>query len=123
MTSKKTARPKRLVAYYRVSTAKQGGSGLGLEAQTAIVEQRAAALGAPIIATFTEIESGKAADRPELAKALAYAKSAKARLVIAKLDRLARNVHFISGLMESGVDFEALDVPDSDPFILHLFAA
>ena len=76
-----------------------------------------------LVAEFTEIESGKKSDRPELAKALAAAKRSKATLVIAKLDRLARNVHFISGLMETKVQFVATDMPEATPFMLHIYAA
>src|SRR3954454_25325691 len=95
----------KLVAYCRVSTKKQGDSGLGLDAQRAAVKAYEAATGCTIIAEYTEVESGKRADRPELAKAMSHAKFAKARLVIAKMDRLSRNVYFLSGLMESKVDF------------------
>ena len=86
------------VAYYRVSTQRQGQSGLGLEAQQASVSQFVNGHG-ELIAELTEIESGKRSDRPELAKAIAQSKRCGATLVIAKLDRLARNVHFLSGLM------------------------
>jgi DNA invertase Pin-like site-specific DNA recombinase len=109
------------VAYYRVSTAGQGRSGLGLEAQRAAVRQF---LGdAPLLAEFVEVESGKRSDRPQLVAALAAAKKAKATLVIAKLDRLARNVHLVSGLMESGVDFVAADNPHANRLTLHILAA
>lgn len=110
----------RYVAYYRVSTAKQGASGLGLEAQQAAV--LAHCQGTPL-AAFTEVESGKRADRPQLAAALALAKREKATLVIAKLDRLARDVHFISGLLKSGVDIVAVDMPAANKFTLHIMAA
>ena len=109
---------KRIVAYYRVSTQKQGASGLGLEAQQAAVE----AYGSPVEA-FTEVESGKRADRPELARAIAACRRLKATLVIAKLDRLARNVHFISGLMEAGVEFVACDNPTANRLTIHVLAA
>src|SRR3954452_3805322 len=98
---------KKLVTYVRVSTQKQGASGLGLEGQTAAVEAYARGLGAEIVKTFREVETGKRADRPELARALAHAKRAGATLVIAKLDRLARNVAFTAKLMDAGVDFVA----------------
>src|SRR5579872_5546769 len=97
----------RLVAYYRVSTKRQGQSGLGLDGQNVAVAQYAAQNGATIVAEYTEIESGKRADRPELSAAIAFARRAKAVLCVAKLDRLARNVSFLSSLMESGVDFVA----------------
>src|SRR4051794_35300426 len=93
---KKTKKKKnKLIAYYRVSTKQQGQSGLGLEAQKAAVEAYAQASGATIPAAYTEVESGKLADRPKLAAAIAHARRSKAKLVIAKLDRLARNVAFL----------------------------
>lgn len=110
----------RYVAYYRVSTAKQGASGLGLEAQQAAV--LAHCQGEPL-AAFTEVESGKRNDRPQLAAALALARREKATLVIAKLDRLARNVAFIANLMESGVEMVAVDMPTANRFTLHIMAA
>lgn len=113
----------RFVAYYRVSTQKQGASGLGLEAQRDSIERFTAACGGEVVADFTDTESGKKANRPELAKALAAAKSRGAVLLIAKLDRLARNVHFISGLMESSVRFVAADMPTVDRLMLHVQAA
>ncbi len=112
-----------LVLYRRVSTDKQGRSGLGIEAQDALVRAYAERTGCAIIAVFTEVETGKRNDRPELAKAIAFAKRHKAALVIAKLDRISRRVHFISGLMESGVDFFAVDAPDDEPFITHVKAS
>jgi DNA invertase Pin-like site-specific DNA recombinase len=108
------------VAYYRVSTQRQGQSGLGLESQQSAVTQYCA--GKELIAEFTEIESGRKADRPQLIAALALAKKNKATLVIAKLDRLARNVHFISGLLESGVQFIAVDMPEADRTFLQMAA-
>lgn len=114
---------KKLVAYYRVSTQKQGASGLGLEAQRECVASYASASGATILAGYEEVESGKRSDRPELAKALAHAKRAKATLIIAKLDRLARNVHFLSGLLESGTDFVACDQPHANRLTVHILAA
>ena len=113
----------KVVAYYRVSTAKQGASGLGLDAQRAAVATWAAANGAAVLAGYTEVESGKRADRPELRKALAHAKRSRATMVIAKLDRLSRNVHFLSGLMESGVDFIACDNPHANKLTIHILAA
>jgi DNA invertase Pin-like site-specific DNA recombinase len=114
----------RWVAYYRVSTAKQGASGLGLEAQTDAVTHFVGGRGGEIVASFTETESGKkASNRPELIAALALCRKRRATLVIAKLDRLARNVHFISGLLESNVPFVAADQPTKDRFMLHLQAA
>lgn len=111
----------RFVAYYRVSTDHQGATGYGIEAQKATVARYTH--GAEVIAEFTEVESGRKADRPQLAEAMACAKRNKAVLIIAKLDRLARSVHFISGLMESGVEFHACDMPKANRFTLHIFAA
>jgi len=111
------------VAYYRVSTERQGRSGLGLEAQVSTVEAHARRSGGEIIAVFREIESGKRADRPELSKALALCKKKKATLVIAKLDRLSRNVAFIAGLMESRAEFIACDMPQANKLTLHIMAA
>ena len=110
------------VAYYRVSTDRQGQSGLGLDAQ------REAVAGFvrdhPLLATFEEIESGKRSDnRPELAAAIELCRKRKATLVIAKLDRLARDVHFVSGLMKSGVQFVAVDMPFAEPLTIHIIAA
>ena len=116
----------RYVAYYRVSTARQGQSGLGLEAQMDSVARFIEHRGGNIVEAYTEVETGKGKNalttRPELAAALAACKRARAQLVIAKLDRLARNVHFVSGLMEAGVDFVAVDCPTKDKFRLHLEA-
>ncbi len=113
----------KLVPCYRVSTRKQGESGLGLEAQQSCVSNYARTCQHDIIASFQEIETGKRSDQPELAKAIAYSKRAKATLVIAKLDRLARNVHFLSGLMESKVDFVCCDNPHANRLPLHILAA
>ncbi len=113
----------KLVAYYRVSTKQQGQSGLGLEAQEIAVRDYAKGTGAAILAKYTEIESGKLADRPQLAKAVAHARRAKAKLVIAKLDRLARNVAFLSALMDSGVEFVACDNPHANRLTIHILAA
>ena len=101
------------VAYYRVSTARQGRSGLGLEAQRQAVADYLNGGDWKIVGEFTEVESGKKAARPQLAKALAMCRLHGARLVIAKLDRLSRNPHFLLGLKESGVDFVAADVPNA----------
>ncbi len=98
-----------LVAYYRVSTERQGQSGLGLDAQRAAVEAYAGSRS--FLGEFVEIESGRKDNRPQLAAALALFRQKRAMLVIAKLDRLARSVAFISNLMESGVEFVAVDMP------------
>lgn len=113
----------KIVAYYRVSTAKQGQSGLGLEAQRAAVAAYCKSAGGSIVAEFTEVESGKRNSRPEIAKAIAAARQQGAVLVIAKLDRLARSVHFISGLMESGIEFVACDAPHANKLTLHVLSA
>ena len=110
------------VAYYRVSTQRQGESGLGLEAQEAAVIHHVNGHGL-LLASYSEIESGRKRDRPELTKAIAHAKRSKATLVIAKLDRLARNVAFTSALMESGVDFIACDMPQANKLTIHILAA
>lgn len=110
-------------AYYRVSTDKQGHSGLGLEAQRVAVEQYQRSCGGEIIAAFTEIESGKKNDRPELQKAIELCRKTKTVLLIAKLDRLSRNLHFISGLMESGIEFKAADNPHASKLMVHMLAA
>jgi DNA invertase Pin-like site-specific DNA recombinase len=111
------------VAYSRVSTVKQGESGLGLEAQRFAVQDFMVRNGGEMVREFVEIESGRKANRPELVLALDYCRKHRATLLIAKLDRLARNVHFISGLMEAGVNFTALDMPQADRFMLHVYAA
>ncbi|MEI7607979.1 MAG: recombinase family protein [Rhodospirillaceae bacterium] len=115
--------PKKAVAYYRVSTQKQNFSGLGLAGQHTAVEAYLKANDLDLVASLTEIESGKVNDRPKLAEAVALAKRNKAVLVIAKLDRLARSVATISGLMESGVEFVAADMPFANRLTIHLLAA
>ncbi len=113
----------RFVSYLRVSTARQGASGLGLEAQRAAVAAHLNGGNWTLLREIVEIESGKRNDRPALAEALRLCRQQKATLVIAKLDRLARNVHFISGLMESGVEFLAVDMPSANRFVVHILAA
>jgi DNA invertase Pin-like site-specific DNA recombinase len=110
----------KFVAYYRVSTDRQGMSGLGLDAQRAAVARHIGQ--AELVAEFTEVESGRKNDREQLAHALSLAKRTKATLVIAKLDRLARNVHFISGLLESNVPFVCADMPEADRTFLQMMA-
>lgn len=116
---------KKIISYVRVSTQKQGASGLGLEAQKQAVQSYINETGSELVAEFVEIESGKKSDRdrPQLAEALKACKKHKAVLVVAKLDRLARNVHFISGLMEARVKFLALDMPEATDLTLHVMAA
>jgi DNA invertase Pin-like site-specific DNA recombinase len=109
------------VAYYRVSTDRQGRSGLGLEAQQAAVRGYLGT--AAPFAEFTEIETGRRNDRPELERALALCRKRRARLVIAKLDRLSRNLAFIAALMDSGVEFVAVDNPHATRLTLHILAA
>lgn len=116
------ASPQRLVAYERVSTARQGLSGLGLEAQRKVIGDFAAARGAEVLARFTEVESGRKADRPELAKALHLAKVTGSTLVIAKLDRLSRNAAFLLALRDSGVKFLACDMPEANDLTVGIMA-
>lgn len=111
------------VAYYRVSTDRQGRSGLGLDAQAEGVLRHVERVQGEIVASFTEVESGKRADRPELARALDIARRRRATLVIARLDRLSRNLAFIANLMESRVDFIACDNPHATRLTLHILAA
>lgn len=113
----------RFIAYYRVSTDKQGRSGLGLEAQRLAVTDYLNGGRWKMVAEFTEVESGKRKDRPKLAEAIAACRVYGATLVIAKLDRLARNVAFVSNLMESGVDFVAVDFPQANRLTVHVLAA
>lgn len=112
----------RVVAYVRVSTDKQGKSGLGLEAQIATINGYVAQNSAELVATYSEVESGKRNDRPQLAKALAHARKAKATLVIAKLDRLSRDAHFLLGLQKGGVPFIICDMPYADTFTVGILA-
>jgi len=109
------------VAYYRVSTQRQGQSGLGLEAQKEEIQRTIS--GKELIKSFTDIESGSKANRPELDKALAYCKKEDATLIIAKLDRLSRDVSFIFNLRDSGVKFKACDLPDLNTVTLGVFAS
>jgi DNA invertase Pin-like site-specific DNA recombinase len=119
---------KTAIAYVRVSTAQQGKSGLGLEAQQAALARFAEAEGYKLLQTFEEVETGKGADaldrRPQLSAALKAAKQHKAPIIVAKLDRLSRDVHFISGLMSHKTPFIVAELgADADPFMLHLYAA
>ena len=110
------------VAYYRVSTVRQGQSGLGLDAQRASVAAFVAGRG-ELVGEFVEVESGRKDDRPQLAAALDLCRRRRAVLVIAKLDRLARSVAFISNLMEGGAEFVACDMPEANRLTLHILAA
>jgi len=116
----------KFVAYYRVSTTRQGLSGLGLEAQRKAVSDYLGDDGWQMVGEFTEIESGKGADalsrRPKLHAALDLCKRRRATLIIAKLDRLARNVNFVTGLMEAGIDFRAADMPHADKVMIQIYA-
>lgn len=113
------------VTYYRVSTHRQGASGLGLDAQRETVRQYLWGTGSVVAGDFVEIESGRKPDagRPELRKALALAKANGATLLVAKLDRLSRSVAFVSALMESGVKFTACDMPEASELTIHILAA
>lgn len=111
------------VGYFRVSTDSQGQSGLGLEAQQETVRRYVASVGGSLIGEHIEVESGKRANRPILAAAIAECRRKRAVLVIAKLDRLSRSVAFTSALMESDIDFKACDMPEANKFVLHLMAA
>lgn len=117
----------KFVAYYRVSTQKQGSSGLGLEAQREAVSRFLNGGNWELIAEYTEVETGKGsnalAKRPQLAAALEASRKHGSTLIIAKLDRLARNVHFVSGLMESKVRFVACDMPEANELTIHIMAA
>lgn len=117
-----------IISYIRVSTSQQGRSGLGIEAQRHTLAQFASGEGFEVVREFVEIETGKGADaldrRPQLKAALAAARKLRCHVAVAKLDRLSRDVHFISGLMAHRVPFLVAELgPDVDPFVLHLFAA
>ncbi len=112
----------RYVAYERVSTARQGASSLGLDAQRKAIDDFSASRAAQVLARFTEVESGKRADRPELARALHLAKVTGATLVIAKLDRLSRNAAFLLTLRDSGVRFIAVDMPHANDLTVGIMA-
>ena len=117
----------RAVAYLRVSTQRQGRSGLGLEAQREAIARHCHAHRIELAGEYIEIETGKGADaidrRPELKAALAAARRIRAPIIVAKLDRLSRDVAFIAGLMSDRVPFQCCDLPDADPFMLHIYAA
>ncbi len=111
------------IAYFRVSTAAQGRSGLGIEAQRQTIRAYLKTVQADLLTEYIDIESGARDQRPNLQKAIGHAKSTKATLVIAKLDRVSRKVSFIATLMESGVKFVVADLPNADEFQLHIYAA
>jgi len=111
------------VAYYRVSTQRQGISGLGLDAQQTIVERHVRAHAGQIVAAYIEIETGRRNDRPQLIEALRHSRALGATLLVARLDRLARNVAFTSALLESGADFVACDNPHANKLTIHILAA
>src|SRR6478609_10571447 len=113
----------RFVAYFRVSTDRQGKSGLGLEAQRASVIDYLNGGTWELVGEFVEVESGKHSDRPRLAEALQACRKHRAKLVIAKLDRLSRNLAFIATLMESGIEFVAVDNPHANKLTVHILAA
>lgn len=113
----------KFVAYYRVSTKRQGDSGLGLEAQRKAVLDYLNGGSWQLLAEFTDVESGGDDDRPELTKAIEYARKTRAKLVIAKLDRLSRRVSFVSRLMESDVRFVAADNPSANELTINILAA
>jgi DNA invertase Pin-like site-specific DNA recombinase len=118
-----TANTGKFVVYYRVSTQRQGRSGFELEAQQNAVRNHLNGGDWKIVAEFTEVESGKCKDSPKLGEALAVCRIHAAKLIIAKLDRLAHNVAFVSALMEAGVEFEALDFPQANRLTIHILAA
>lgn len=109
------------IAYYRVSTVKQGYTGLGMEAQKQAVE--AFCKNGNLLKSYADVESGKIDTRPELMKAIQECKATGARLIIAKLDRLSRNMAFLANLMEAKISFTACDMPEADEFTIHIFAA
>jgi DNA invertase Pin-like site-specific DNA recombinase len=116
------------IAYIRVSTKRQGRSGLGIEAQREAVSRFVETEGFRVVSEFTEVETGKGADalelRPQLAAAMESARRINAPVIVAKLDRLSRDVHFISGLMKHRVRFVVTELgSEADPFMLHLYAA
>jgi DNA invertase Pin-like site-specific DNA recombinase len=113
----------KFVSYLRVSTDKQGRSGLGLEAQRESVTRYLNGGSWKLVAEYVEVESGKRNSRPQLQAAISHAKATGAKLVIARLDRLARNLHFVSSLQERGVDFVAADMPDANRLTIHIIAA
>lgn len=113
----------RYVAYFRVSTQKQGRSGLGLDAQKQAVQDFLHQFGGELVAEYMEVESGKRIDRPEFTKAADYAELANATLLVAKLDRLSRDLHFVTSLQKRGIRFKLCDLPEIDNLTIHILAA
>jgi len=113
----------RYVAYYRVSTQKQGRSGLGLYAQKQSVNTYLQHFGGELVAEYMEVESGKRPDRPEFTKAADYAELSNAILLVAKLDRLSRDLHFVTSLQKRGIRFKLCDLPEIDQLTIHILAA
>jgi DNA invertase Pin-like site-specific DNA recombinase len=112
----------KFIAYLRVSTQKQGRSGLGMEAQQAAVDRHIKLVGGILVATYIEVESGRRCDRPELARALAHARRSKATLLVAKLDRLSRNLAFLAALLDAGVEVTCCDCPHVNRLTLQIMA-
>jgi DNA invertase Pin-like site-specific DNA recombinase len=123
MTQNDSKTPTRYVAYFRVSTKKQGADGLGIAAQKALVARFVEQSGGEVIAAYTEVESGGKNDRKQLAAAMKHAKKEGATLLVGKLDRLGRNLAFIASLMETDTPFVACDFPQADRLMLHMLAA
>ena len=113
----------RYVAYFRVSTQKQGRSGLGLDAQKQAVSDYLQQFGGTLVAEFMEVESGKRPDRPEFTKAADYSELSNATLLVAKLDRLSRDLHFVTSLQKRGIKFKLCDLPEIDNLTIHILAA
>lgn len=113
----------KIISYVRVSTKRQGASGLGLDAQELAITNYVASVGGTVIARYMEVESGRKDDRPELLKAIAHAKRSKAIILIAKWDRLSRDVAFLSKLLKSEVEFRAVDNPNANRLTIHVLAA
>lgn len=124
-SAQSNSRERKLVAYLRVSTDKQGIRGLGIEVQRRAVHDYAGRQGDKtlLLAEYMEVESGRRTDRPELLKAIDHARNAGALLVIAKLDRLSRDVHFLTGLDKAGVEFVACDMPNANRLTITILAA
>lgn len=118
-----TNAPRHFTPYIRVSTSRQGASGLGLDAQREATQNFVNRYGGVVDDVFVEIESGKKANRPELAKAIEHCKKTGSTLLVARLDRLARNLHFVTSLQQSKISFIAADNPDANSLVLHILAS